>query len=190
MTGVTTGQGNEENMARIRALMEQSQQVNMGSANTKDVLIDFTTEFGTHYHGTVVFKRPNMQDYMRIGALKAQYIGQNGSVDLNLVDVQIKLIAHVMSTLKVVVAKAPAWMVVQGRISVEHFQEVDILYHLYAKYEEWENSFRTRVSEELPGDSPTAAGAEDVGTSEVLRGEQWSATTHGPAHPGDDAVSD
>ena len=146
-------QGNEENMAKVRELMNQAQTVNLGGNHTEGIPIDFTTEFGTHFTGNVEFKRPTMQDYMKMGALKAQFLGQGGAVNKHLIDDTIKFMAQVMSTLKVVIVRAPAWLVKDGRISVEHIQDPEILYHLYGKYEEWEDSFRKPVQEELQGDS-------------------------------------
>lgn len=154
MTEVTNqAQGNEENMETVRELMAQAQAVNLGGNHTEGIPVDFTTEFGTHYTGSVVFKRPTMQDYMKMGALKAQYLGQGGTVNKYLIDDTIKFMAQVMSTLKVVVVRAPAWMIKDKKISVEHFQEPEILYHLYDLYEQWEDSFRKPVQDELPGDS-------------------------------------
>lgn len=152
-TNQVQGQGNEENMAKIRELMGQAQQINLGSAHTEGVPINYTSEFGTKYTGTVVFKRPSMQDYMRMGAYKAQFLGQGGAVNMNLIDNSIKFMAQVMSTLKVVVVRAPEWLIKDGRISVEHIEEPDILYHLYSKYEEWELTFRKPIQGELQGDS-------------------------------------
>lgn len=144
---------NVENMTQVRELMQQAQAVNLGGENTEGIPIDYTTEFGSHYTGTVVFKRPTMQDYMRMGAYKAQYLGQGGAVNADLIDGTIKFMAQVMSTLRVVIVQAPAWLIEGGRISVEHIQEPDILYHLYMKYEEWELTFRKPVQSELQGDS-------------------------------------
>lgn len=152
---VANGVGNEANMERVKNLMEQAKAVNLGDALTEGVDIDYTTTFGINYKGTVVFKRPNMQDYMKMGSRKAQILGQNGSVDLNLVDGMIKYLAHVMSNLSVVVVKAPEWMIRNDSISVEHFEDPDILYHIFEKYEEWESTFRKPVPSELQGDSKT-----------------------------------
>lgn len=152
--------GNEENMAKVRELMEKSKQINLGSQMTGQVHIDYTSQYGTHYEGIVVFKRPSMQDYMKMGALKAQYLGAYGVVDARLVDTTIKFMAQVMSTLKVVIVKAPEWLIGKsGKIDVESVVEPDLLYHLYEKYEEWEDSFRKPVQDELQGDSETSAGA-------------------------------
>lgn len=144
-----------ENMEKVRGLMAKAEEANLGSANRKDVAIDFTSEYGTHFKGTIVFKRPNMQDYMRMGALKAQELGRYGALDADLVDVSIKIIAQVLSTLQVVVEKAPDWMIHDGKISVHHFQEPDILYHIYSKYEDWESNFRKPVQSESEGNSTT-----------------------------------
>ncbi len=152
-TNQVQAQGNEENMAKVRELMQQAQTVNLGGQHTEGVPIDYTSEFGTHYKGTIVFKRPTMQDYMKMGALKAQYLGQGGAVNKYLIDDTIKFMAQVMSTLKVLIVRAPEWLVKDGKINVEGVQEPDVLYHIYDKYEKWELSFRKPIQRELQGDS-------------------------------------
>lgn len=146
-------QGNEENMAKVRELMGHAKAVNLGGNLTEGVPIDYVSEFGTRFTGTVVFKRPTMQDYMKMGAYKAQFLGQGGAVNVNLIDNTIKFMAQVMSTLKVVIVRAPEWLIKDGRINVESVEEPDMLYHLFAKYEEWELTFRKPIQDELQGDS-------------------------------------
>lgn len=150
------GLGNEENMAKVRDLMNKAQTVNLGGNLTEGVAIDYTTDFGTHFTGTVVFKRPTMQDYMKMGAYKAQYLGQGGAVNMDLIDNTIKFMAQVMSTLKVVIVRAPEWLIKDGKINVEGMNEPDVLYHLYMQYEKWEQGFRKSVRGELQGDSPAS----------------------------------
>lgn len=145
--------GNEENLAKVRELMGQAQEANLGGALTNGVPIDHTTAFGTHLTGIVEFKRPTMKDYMRMGALKSEELRNAGVVNADLVDSQIRFMAHVISTLKVVVVKCPMWLV-----KIDEVQEPDILYHVYHKYQEWELSFRKpeASTEASDGDSPAS----------------------------------
>lgn len=146
--------GNEEELAKVRALMEKAQQVNLGENLQHGVPIDYESTFGNAYKGFIEFKRPSMQDYMKMGALKAQFLGANGMVNINLVDNTIKFMAQVMSTLKVVIVKAPHWLLSEkGQIDVESIKEPDVLYHIFDKYEEWENSFRKQPERQPEGDS-------------------------------------
>lgn len=154
MSNVQQTKDNAENMGKVRELMEQAKQVNLGGELTNSVHIQFTTAFGTEIEGVVEFKRPTMQDYMKIGAFKAQFLGANGVVNMNLVDGTVKFMAHVMATLKVVIVKAPRWLINKnGEIDVESIIEPDILYHIYDEYEKWEYSFRREPKEDLQGDS-------------------------------------
>ena len=96
---------NAEAMAKVRELMAKADQVNLGGDLMAGVDIDFVTDFGTHVKGNVIFKRPTMLDYVKIGALKSEYLREGGAVNLQLVDNSIKYIAQVMSVLRVVVVK-------------------------------------------------------------------------------------
>ena len=148
--------GNEENLAKVRAMMAQAQQANLAGDLTEGVPLDYVTVFGNELKGFVVFKRPTMKDYMKMGALKSEELRKAGVKDINLVDSSIKFMAHVLSTLRVVIAKAPEWL-----INLDAIQEPDILYYVYGKYEEWENSFRKpRGTDEAgDGDSEPTDGA-------------------------------
>lgn len=154
MTNAQQGRDNTENMEKVRALMNTAKEVNLGGELRNIVPIDYTSQFGTKFTGKIEFKRPTMQDYMKMGALKAQYLGAYGVVDMRIVDGTIKFMAQVMSTLKVVVVKAPAWLVgAGGTIDVENVQEPDVLYHIYDLYEQWELSFRKSVQDDVQADS-------------------------------------
>ncbi|MNN50856.1 hypothetical protein D3C81_1654630 [compost metagenome] len=94
-------------------------------------------------------------DYMKMGGHKSEIYRQAGVKDISLVDSTVKFMAHVLSTLNAVIAKRPEWLV-----NLEQIQEPEILYHVFGKYEEWENSFRKPVeSPETHGDSETTPGA-------------------------------
>lgn len=147
--------GNEENLAQVRALMETSQQVQLGNQLNVGVPIDFKSPYeGKHYTGTIVFKRPSMMDYMKIGTLKAQYLNENGFVNINMVDQTIKYMSQAMATLKVLTVKAPAWLLNgQGLIDIETIQDPELVFYLFDLYEEWENTFRSPVQDAKGGDS-------------------------------------
>lgn len=141
---------NEENRALVADLMAKAEQVKLGGELKAGVYIDHTTVFGTELKGSVVFKRPTMLDYVKIGAIKSEYLRSSGVVNANLVDNSVKFIAQVMATLQVVIVKSPEWL-----IKLDSVQEPDILYHVYEKYEEWENSFRKVLEKPVPEHSET-----------------------------------
>lgn len=118
-------------------LREQAMKINMGGEAKEGVQIDFTTEDGNVYNGVVVFKRPTMIDYMKMGAEKSEILRRAGIVDVNLVDNSVKFMAHVMATLKTTIVKCPSWL-----LNLDDIVEPELLYHVYGKYEEFEDSFR------------------------------------------------
>ena len=138
----------EENLAQVRELMTGADQIRLGGELKAGVTIDYVTDFGTEIKGNVVFKRPTMADYMKIGAAKSEYLRKAGVVDANLVDNTIKFMAHVMATLQIIVVKCPEWL-----MDLNTIQEADILYHVFDQYEVWEKSFRKLSAEPIPGDS-------------------------------------
>jgi len=150
---------NAESMAKVQDLMAQAAQVRLGGDLKAGVPIDYVTDFGTSIKGNVIFKRPTMADYMKIGAAKSEYLRKAGVVDIKLVDNSIKFIAHVMATLQCIVTKAPEWL-----LDIEKVQEPDILYHVYEQYEVWEKSFRKLPAEQVPGNSGTSEREETMGT--------------------------
>lgn len=149
-----TNQGNEQNLQKVQELRrqhelkEQADKVNLGNGFTSGVHIDYTSVFGTEVKGWVEFKRPSMLEYMQMGGLKSEILRQAGVRDINLVDNQIKFMAHVISTLKTVIVKSPEWL-----LNIDNVKEPDILYHVYGKYEEWEDSFRKPSESKSEGDS-------------------------------------
>jgi len=149
--------GNKENMEKVSALMAKAAQVKLGGELKVGVYINYTSDFGTVYEGNVIFKRPTMNDYMKMGAIKSEYLRKAGVVELSLVDNLLKFMAHVMGTLSVVIVKCPEWLK-----NMEKIQESDVLYHVFGKYEEWEKSFRKLPAESIPADSEFTAGAENL----------------------------
>lgn len=141
--------GNEANMAKIQQLMAQAQEVNIGADLQNGVDIDFTSADGNVYQGTVVFKRPSVMEYMKMGALKSEIYRVAGVKELQLVDNTVKFMAHVIATLKTVIKKKPEWL-----LDIDNMQEPEVLYHVYGKYEVWEDSFRKIDIGESQGDSP------------------------------------
>lgn len=134
---------NHENMDVVRKLMDNAEQVRLGGDLKTGVPINYTSLDGNKFEGTVVFKRPTMQDYMKIGALKSEYLRQAGVVDVRLVDLVVKEMAQILALFKVVIVKCPSWL-----MDVDKIQEADVLYHVYEKYEAWEDSFRKRDTTE------------------------------------------
>lgn len=139
---------NSENMAKVRNAISQAKEVNMGKDLKNGVYIDYTSDFGNNYQGTVVFKRPSVRDFMKMGAIKSEFLRKSGATKLELLDDSVKFLAHVTSVLKVVVAKCPEWL-----LDVEAVEEVDVLYEVFAEYKKWENSFRRELRTTEDGDS-------------------------------------
>ena len=139
---------NVQNMLKVKDLMEKSEKVRLGGELKTGVAIDYTTTEGNNYTGTVVFKRPTMQDYMKMGAIKSEYLRSSGVVDITLVDGTIKRMAQIMAVLSTIIVKCPEWL-----LDLNVIVEPDLLYHVHDKYEEWENSFRKPSDTETSGDS-------------------------------------
>lgn len=139
---------NKENMEKVKGLIEQSEAVRLGKELEEGVYIDYTSAYGGSYKGNVVFKRPSMQDYMKMGALKSEYLRQAGVTDITLVDNSIKEMATAVATLTVIVVKRPEWL--QSLMTI---QDPDLIFHIYNQYETWEGAFRTKRAPESTGDS-------------------------------------
>jgi hypothetical protein len=141
-------QKNAQNMSKVQDLIAKSEQIRLGGELKTGVVINYTTTEGNTYTGTIIFKRPTMQDYMKMGALKSEYLRLAGVVELTLVDLSIKRIAQVMAVLGTVIVKCPEWL-----LDISTIVESDLLYHVHDKYDEWENSFRKPSKTETSGDS-------------------------------------
>lgn len=138
----------EQNLEKIRELGEK---VALGSDNTYSIDVDLVVERGEHYVGTIVFKRPNMNDYLKMGVLKGQLIKKKlGELDLPLdyIDDTIKFVAQMLSSFEVVVVSRPKWFA-----KPEECVDFDLLYYIYGRYEAWLNNFRADVPIEPDGDS-------------------------------------
>lgn len=146
-----TDQRREENLEKIRTL---GQQVGQGGELTHTFAVDFTADDGTNYKGTFIVHRPTMNDYMQMGVLKGKYIQQfigNEYVHPDYIDATIKYLAHMLSTMSVVVDRCPEWF-----LHPEKLNDFGILDHVFTRYQEWLNSFRHNNTDEHQGDSPTA----------------------------------
>lgn len=157
--------GNEENMEKVRGLMAKADQIKLGGELEASVPIDYESEYGNKYQGIIIFKHPTMKEYLKIGALKSEYFRQEGVTNLNLVDATVRFVAQVMATLSVVIVKCPEWL-----LKLEEIQEPDVLYHVFGKYEEWENSFRK--SKKYDGAGDQAAGSNVPGNGESANGAE------------------
>lgn len=138
----------KENLDKIRALGDQ---VKSGSDNTYVIEVDYEAVRGVQYTGTVVAKRPNMADYMKMGVRKGQIIKKHlGDEDLPLayIDESIKYLAQILSALEVVILKRPEWL-----LKPEECADFDVLEHIYRRYELWLSNFRDDVPADESGAS-------------------------------------
>lgn len=150
---MTEAIGNEANMDKVREMMltKTAEELNIGDKATNSVAIDFTSEYGTRYQGNVVFKRPNVMEFMKMGGIKSEILRQAGVQDVKLVDLGVKYVAQVIATLKTVVVKSPEWLV-----NIDAVQDTDLLFYVHDAYEGWEHSFRlTTGPGKDAGDSQT-----------------------------------
>lgn len=143
-----------ENMEKIKESMRVAEQTRQGGNLTEGELFDFESLEGNKYKGYIVFKKPNMGDMMRMGAIKADFLKLAGVSDIKLVDEGILFMAHVMATLEVVAIKRPDWF-----MKLREIEEPELLYHVFGRYQTWENSFRKDLRTTTSGDSKDTEGA-------------------------------
>lgn len=152
---MTEHMGNEQNMEKVRNMMnakEATEELNLGDKATNAVLIDYLSDYGTNYKGTVIFKRPNVMEFMQMGGIKSEIFRKAGVKDVTLVDGGIKYMAQVLATLKLVIVKCPEWLV-----DIEAVKDTDLLFHVHEAYSEWEDTFRKQsFTATFTGDSKTA----------------------------------
>lgn len=151
---------NQENMAKVQELMKNASDLRLGGNATAGVPIDYTSLMNTKFTGTVVFKRPNMLDLMKIGGMKSEILRTAGVKDIKLIDKTVNDMAQVVATLKIVVAKSPEWL-----LDIDKVEEPDLLWHVFYKYQDWEDTFRKPSEDKPTTDSGTAGGEETVATS-------------------------
>lgn len=146
----------EANMEKIEKLTKQ---VNAGKSKLFELDVNFVTGSGVKYVGKVVMKRPTVGDYLAMGRTKARMLqteyGQE-PVDPNFIDVDIKFVATLLSTLKHQVVSHPDWM-----SDLENFMDWDVLTYIYDLYEVWLNSFR-RPGTSIPAGNSEATQGTDV----------------------------
>lgn len=163
--------GNEENLKKIQEARAQAEilraqetvdLINEGGDGVTRIPIDFTTERDKNFKGVIGFKHMTMFDFARAGAEKSRMFIEAGITTPEqrlLVDATVQFLIHVVSNLTVAIVDAPAWLKdKQGNLAIEGNDHMDLIFHIYDKYEEWQNSFR-KPSE--------ADGTEDNQASEA-----------------------
>lgn len=106
--------------------------VNMGNKRTHTIAVDFS-EINEEFVGNVVVHYPSQIERMRIGVLKAELLG---GVE---VDVHTNNLAHILSTLDVVVDTKPEWL-----NASDPSLEYEIFEKIYLEYNDWCNTFRRK----------------------------------------------
>lgn len=152
MTEVTpeVKKDNTANLEKVREAMQVAQEVQAGALAENAVDFDFETNRGK-YVGQVIFKRPNTQDLMRIGGIKSEIFRSAGVRDVELVDDSVRLLAHVVAYLKVVVVSAPKWL-----NNIDEIEDIEILYEVYGEFQTWEHNFRKKLpGKEVPNSGTT-----------------------------------
>lgn len=149
----------KKNMEIVKNAMQVRDEVAQGSALTHAVPMDFVSDEGVHYTGVVVFKRPGAMDIMKVGGLKSEFLRMGGARDLSLVDNTVKILAHVMATLSVVLDKRPPWLE-----DVTQVRDVSVLYEVFDAYDAWERSFRKPIQGDASADSEDSDREEALDT--------------------------
>lgn len=151
--------GNEDKMAEVRKLMEEKKlealadKVSGGDA--EDIInVDFTSDFGKRYTGKIQFKRPNVLEVMKIGGRKSEILRQSGVQELTLVDPSVRMMAEAIATLETVVVKCPEWF-----LDIQKVNDLDLVFHIFTRYEVWSNSFRVGGTDEPQADSTSTESA-------------------------------
>ena len=143
-----------ENLAKIRAMGEK---IAVGNKLQHTIEVNFVSENGNHYEGNIVVHRPSMGDYIKMGVEKAKYlqkqmgVDENGmpvQVNMHYIDPGVRVLAHTLGTLSVVVDKCPEWF-----LYPEELTDYDVLDHVFTQYEVWLDSFRNRNRKQADGDS-------------------------------------
>lgn len=110
-------------------------EVNKGKRRTHTFRVDFT-DINPDFVGTLTVHHPTQLERIQIGITKANLLG-----GLTNVDVMTDNIAHVISTLDVVLDDKPQWFDIDS-------DELDyeILESVFLEYVEWMNSFRRKAN--------------------------------------------
>lgn len=149
----------EEQRAAAQAAIETAQKVRAGGELKEGEILDFTSSEGNHYSGVLVFKKLNMADLMKIGAIKSEMLRVAGVQDIQLVDNDILFMGHVISTLEIALDKRPECL-----LKLNEITEPDLLFHVYGKYQLWEATFRKDFRNSRENNSEDTAGKETVDT--------------------------
>ncbi len=153
--------------------MDTETQIGLGANLTHEILVDYIDAYDDHFKGKIVIRRPNMQDYLKMGALKASYLKQAVGkdpttketiyADPNFIDHTIKMMAQFISTFKVLVVKCPKWF-----DEPEKLNDFGLLDHIYFEYEVWLNSFRKSSKDGSKTNSKKSSTEDAVVDSETL----------------------
>ncbi|URJ36611.3 hypothetical protein MF625_001030 [Paenibacillus polymyxa] len=149
----------DEQKAAVLAAAEAAQKVRAGGELKEAESLDYTSLEGKHYTGVLVFKKLNMSDLMRAGAIKSEILREAGVQEIRLVDNTVLFAAHVISVLEVALHKRPECL-----LRLKEIKEPDLIYHVYEKYQDWEESFRKDFRNSPEDNSQAAAGKEAVDT--------------------------
>jgi hypothetical protein len=149
----------DEQKAAAQAAIETAQKVRAGGELKEGESLDFTSSEGNHYTGVLVFKKLDMADLMKIGAIKSEILREAGVKDVQLVDNDILFMAHVISVLEIALYKRPECL-----LKLKKITEPDLLFHVYGKQQLWEAEFRKDFRNSLENDSSDAKRKETVDT--------------------------
>lgn len=168
--------GNEEQMAKVRELMQQKNttelgsSINAGSENTFTWEMDFTSLEGKQYKGTFVFKKLNIRDSLRIGGIKSELLRSYGVTNMSLVDPGMLILLEAVSALTVGIVRCPSWLLNEdGKVDVQKLETYDVIFAIYDVYDSWLDSFRKSRTSESDADSETAGPTETMANQEDLR---------------------
>jgi len=134
-------------MANNKETLNLGRQIQMGKGKTLTTQIDLSN-LGEGYEkfiGKFTFHYPTLMERMRIGVIKANFLGNTPA---GTVDMLTDNIAHMTATLSVVVDNAPDWF------KLDFLEDYDVLESIYDKYFEWYSSFRNKsAGSDNQGDS-------------------------------------
>lgn len=115
-----------------KLLSQNLANINMGNKRAHTITVDFK-HIDESFVGNVVVHYPSQIEKMQMGVIKSSMLG---SMD---VDVTTNNIAHILSTLEMVIDSKPEWLNADDpRVEYEIFEEI------YLQYHEWCNTFRRK----------------------------------------------
>jgi len=165
------------NMDKVDNLMAEhknnlnslASRVNAGGKYETELVIHYEGECDVVYDGMVVVKRPTVQDIIKIGVLKSNYIMKQAEklgvrhVDLTLIDSSVKIIATWVAELSVVVVRCTPWF-----SDILNIEDLGLVQHVYDRYTEWLDSFRRPSVTKPDGDSQASQTEETEVDQEAL----------------------